>query len=308
MNKQNEKIVAAAALSRVLEIRQYSLEENYAHFVNMEAIHEINSLGKEKLGIDLLNYSGSINFADAERYEEFLDNIIELNLSNKYNDSFLQDELTLMGRAKHFSISAFSGFQIGQINALVKIAYKSVGLNVPAINSHIKDPYIVQVLDEEQLNFLVASKIEIKSKSVIALFHVSINRAAHMVSNPKTFDEISKNAVINGDIAPHVSSCFFFKNINPRFDSPIRMFLQAISRYGMNMTIGNVTKKFFLKGVSSSLLINKNNEINLQNELFGKSNKGIISIKQTYTGYEYEYAYTIDTDLLTRDYSRGNFM
>ncbi len=308
MNRSHAQIAAAAALSKVLEIKQYNLSEDYSHFLNIEEVQSINDEAKRIIGIDILNHNVQLNHDSIEKYESFLDRVVDNNLSNKYSDLFLQDEIALLEKAKQFSITSFSSFKIGKINLIAKVAYKSIGLSVPSMVAHIKSAYNIQVLDNEQNHFLVASKIEVKSKSLIALFHISINKTAEFSRGDfKNIEQLAKNAKVDDDLAPHVSACFLFDINNSRLNSPVRMFLQAISKYGVDITIGNSTRKFFLSGFSSKLLINKGDELSMSS-LKSAESSWVMSLKSTYTGYNYEFAYSVALNRMERDYKKGLFI
>jgi hypothetical protein len=313
MNTSTENISAAAALGKIAEMRQYGIEESYSYLIEMEAVQIINNEAKKHTGVDLLNFDRKISSVEIERYEEFLEKVIEQNLTKKLSDSFLEDELTLLEDAKDYPLSLYRTFDIKSrhITPAVKQLLNSIGIITPSIASIVKDPLRVVTIDKQGKNFLSISKINLKSKNIYLLFHIATLAHAEVDGAPSSFQDTFKNAkVLSHDDEAITTSCILFSGKSQDITSPLGMFLNGILRYGYDITIDFITKRFFLDGYSSKLLIRQGKDIIYNNGLVGQHEilGGMQFMRAPSGGYKYGFLYSLNTDKIIRDYKSNNLL
>lgn len=301
---------AAAALSKIAEIKQFGLAQDYNYLLKIEDVIKINEEATSATGVNLLETDKRLSIEDIVKYENYLDIIIRNSLSQKFSDGFLADELQLLNNSRPFSVNSFRGFTISRVSSLVKDSLNSIGIITPSIIPIAKSSNIVECIDEKQENFLTLSSLTIKSRKVFAIFHVIIGNHARSHKKPKSIEgsfESAKQVIELNAVS--IAACFLVEPSNEllREDSLIHLFMQAILKYGKNTTIGNQTRKFFLKGVSSSLLIHPGDEIIIDDKLSNHMSGNMV-LKTTPTGYEYHFVYNIAVDAMIRDYKRGHFL
>lgn len=303
MNTDN--ITAAAALGKIAEIRQFSLSEDFGHLANMEHVARINNEVKNATGVDLLN-SKNITYEDIERYEKHLDRIIEQSLSHKFSESFLADEVGFLDSIEDFPLHSYRALPI-TIDALmpfVKQVFKAIGISAPSIMPILKNPIRVQKTSNDELyDFFILSVFESKSKPIAALFHMTLGELNVSSKMYKFSEQFDKSKKIREENELSVIACFLFDGTKINNEAPSNLFLSAIIKYGKDITIGHDTKKFFLKGISSSLLIHKNDEVKFKDDISSSKGFASFAMRETPTGYEYTHLYLIAQDRLMRDIS-----
>jgi hypothetical protein len=279
-------------------------------------VAKINEDTKNVTGIDLLDKAKKLSIQEIEKYESYLDKLLLNSLSQKLPNLFLADEIELLSISRIFPLHSFRGFDINvqSMSVLIKDVLNPLGIMTPSIVPLLKSAIKVESIDSSQEVFLALSPINIKSKKALALFHLSLGDHALHTGKPsnisKTFNKsITENVdnILLDVIGVH--SCFLISSSNPLLeeDSLVHLFMQGIIKYGRNTTIGNQTRKFFLKGFSSSLLINKGEDIEVDDK-FSKNMRGHMGIRQTATGHEYMFVYNIAVDSMVHDYKRGIFL
>jgi hypothetical protein len=316
MSKASENIAAVAALSKIAEIRQYRLAQDYSSLMEIPLAREINESAKNTTGVDLLNTSKKLTLEDLEKYEAFLDKVVNGSLKHRLPDTFLADEMALLSDTKPFPLHSFRSFDMRaeHISSIAKNILNSLGIITPSIIPLVKSATRVQSIDKEQDNFLALASTQLRGKQAFVLFHVKINtRTNRLLNKPTDLDKAFKE-VTNKETNTHFrnvvfpSSCFLISPLNPLLneESLVHLFLQGILHYGRDLTIGSHTRKFFREGVSSSLLLEKGSKIDIDDKLAGNI-AGAMGVQKTPTGYFYDFAYVIGLDLLIRDYKKGQF-
>jgi hypothetical protein len=310
MKSSEAKIAAATALSKIAEIRQLGLSEDYDYLASMEEVIAINAEAKRAIGIDMLNESKSINFDEFEKYEGFLERVIENNLSSPINKSLLGDEIEMLKLSSRIPLNSFREYKIEITSALVKQTVKAIGLIPNSILNIAKSSTRVDLISGEDENILALSKGTVKSKPVFFLFHLSEGPFKNKVStSPNSFD-IYTSADLEGTTKGiTILSCFIINPENPllneQYLTPI--FLQAVSCYCRNLTIGQNTKKFFYHGINSTLMIDQSGKAVLSNH-FDSRMVGIYAARKTKTGYAYSFTYAVDLDLVQSNYRRSLYL
>jgi hypothetical protein len=174
MRSSEAKIAAATALSKIAEIRQFGLSEDYRYISDIEEVILINAEAKRVIGIDMLDESRSINFDEFEKYEGFLERVIENNLSSPINKSLLGDEIEMLKVSSRIPLNSFREYKLEFTSSLVKETVKAIGLIPNSILSIARSSTRVDLISGDDENILALSKGTVKSKSVFFLFHISL--------------------------------------------------------------------------------------------------------------------------------------
>jgi hypothetical protein len=303
MSEFNDNIIAIAALNKVAEIRQLGLEEDYKYLVDSALVQKINSQAKAATGVDLLDKNNILTFTDIDKYESFLEKVVENSLPKKYSESFLADEIALLNIAREYPVNDFRGLNITieSLSPFSKRVFKFLGITMPTALSIIKNSYRVDYLDVRQGNFFTISKLTLKSKDYLLFSQISVGQTNFIRGRPKTITTALSE--IEGEVGADVNVliCILF-NANSTFaNSPTNMFLQILTRYGKDITIDYVTKKFFLEGYTSNLLIRQGDEI-LFSDGFHKNTAGSMYVEKTPTGTKYGMLYGLDFEMFTNDF------
>lgn len=310
---KSENISAAAALNKIADIKQFKLLEDYSYLAAMESVKRVNDEAVSTIGIDLLN-SNNLSMKQIEIYENFLERFIDKNLSVRYSDSFLDDQLELIRTVEDFPTHSFRSFGISQetLTQTVKDSLKQIGIIAPAITPIIKDALRVQryVIDKDMEVYLSLSQVTVKSKSYYILFHTNVGITRYTknkLNQVRKFDDFFKFSNPAESNSFRVITCFLVDCNSPLANSPVHMFFNSILKYGKSITIDNTTKKFFLKGRNSNLLIRQGGEIMFNNGSV-KGHGFNIFLEKTDTGYKYAFAYMIDRELLLRGFNTRNIL
>lgn len=312
MSKQSDNISAAAALNKIVQIRRFKIKEDYQYLLNIKDVRSVNTEATIATGIDLLDPTNKIGFEEAERYGIFLNNFINNNLNNTYSSSFIDDAAALFEKVETYSIDNFKSIpiKIESLSTLSKSVFKAIGVNVPSIIPILKNPVAVQFIkSDENYNFLSLSKLNVKSKELFIIFHTSVGKYIGVREKLNSLDQVYKAGVdkkIEEQIH-FVMSSFIFTAESAARKTPANMILEGILKYGNNITIGGETRKFFLEGHNSNLLIDQEGKISIADNL-GKRLKGSLQVGKTATGYRYSFAYVIDIERMNRDYEKGIFL
>lgn len=83
MSTVSENIAAVAALSKVVEMRRFSIKGDYTKLVDNEVVRDVNAAAKQETGIDVLDPVTPLTFEDSEKYEHFLDKIVSQNIKQR---------------------------------------------------------------------------------------------------------------------------------------------------------------------------------------------------------------------------------
>jgi hypothetical protein len=308
MQNSTEIISAIAALSKIAEIRQFELKEDFDYLIDSSLVREINAATFQATGIDIINAKKKLSFDDIEKYEEYLDGLMTKALPRVYSSQFLGDELNLLLDAQAFPLESFRSlnFELKDMKGGVKEIFKGLGYIAPSILPIIKNAERVEQIGDNETFFSV-SRIEVKSKIIFVLFQISIGaRAEYSLPRNNTNDfKITKELIkkFKDEKFVNVVSCFLFSHNSPLLESPTRMFLHAIDKYGEDMMINGRTQKFYLETVTSDLMIEKGAKVLFPHALGEVETMG--QIKFTPTGFRYRYAYGIQPARIIRDYKRG---
>lgn len=300
-------INSISALNKVLEIRKYKIKEDYSHLASLDDVKAVAKEMLESISVDILNSNKQLSPEDISRSEKYLERALNNSFVKKYSESFLSDEIALLGSTLDYGLMDFRSidFSNAAISLSVKAAMKALGFIAPSIPLIIKDAYRVQTFAELENQFLCASRITVNSKGYIALFDVFYGPELK-VESPSDYVDLSINNISYIGHTPrlHVNSCFVF-GLDSHSLSPARLFLRAIAKYGKEMTINNVTQKFFLEIISSELAIRKGNKIIYAKNLVSNSDYEPIMTLRKQGGTEiYNHIYTISPLEIAGDLKR----
>lgn len=315
MSESTENITAAAALGRIAEIQQFGLQQDYSHLTAIKGVQILNDAAKKATGIDLLKPGKHLTFDEIDKYEGFLEDFVEKNLTIKVSDSFLAEEIGLQEKTEDFSLEFFKNFIFSKdISRAVKMNFKAIGMAIPSILPILRTPIRVQrclgIGGREE--FLTLSKFFHKSRTIYAVFHLGKGPIGHtdiISSFSALLKERDKNPPVGDANLINTVTCFFFHESSAHHQSPINLFFKGILKYAQTVTIGLETKKFFHTGYSSQLLIDKGDNIEILQQTLGVRGaiSGHASMRKTKTGYEYENLYFLYAERQVQDYTDFKF-
>ena len=279
-----EHVSAIAALHKIVEIKRLHLREDFAYLRQTPLVDEINEEAVATLGVDLF---AELTASELAIYETFLERKTKDKLLSSVNAGFVAEEITLLNRAQLFPLEDFRSFNISLAvgnSSSLSVLIKHLGITKPTLITWARTAYVVQVIDFSERVFLVATRVELRSKPAILLLVLHETQVASTL---------------------RIGDFFLFKPNNQRVGSPARLFLQAINKYGSSLSIGGITKKFFFEGRTSSLNFNPNTDINFPlHESFAVN----VALLPTPTGYQYNFSYAIKYKLRMSDFASGAFI
>jgi hypothetical protein len=316
MNTNQQNIIAAAALSKIAEIRLYNTKASYDYLIDSHVV-ELNNKGKELTDINLLDFEQHLNEKQIYVYEKFLENIILDSVKTKYSNSFLKDEIELLSRAQDINKDEFKelSFSADGLSLMIKRVFKSLGINAPSILPIINSSFKVQYIGGNKPNYLCISRLNLRSKEYFVLFHVGKAKHFRLKNLPKNFNIDSENVLYKNLNEDHVfvSSCFIFNPNSIYLMNPVNMFLAGISKYGYEVSINGESKKFHLDGYNSKLEIVQNGKIIFGSGLYLGSEEsekisGSLQITKTELGQAYHFVYSLKSSKFESDIEQRIFL
>lgn len=286
MNTKHEYIAAIAALHRILEIKKYGLVEDYSALTEVPLVQEMNTQGLEKTGINLISAD---SISSPERYAAFLNQKLSSNLNVNGNETDYKEELLLLNKAESVNPEILKRFDVqfgesAQQNAAIKV----LNLNKPKIKALIKTASGCQIIQLNSQYFLVTARISFNLQEIIILFVLSGNKLHNKELNLHLF--------------------FVFNADNPRANSPARLFIQAISKYGIAFSVGDNSKKytFLLEATVPNLRLRGNPPF--VTFVQDKDLDFHASVKASHLGVSYEFSYCVNPIRILHDITRRRFI
>jgi len=282
----HEDINAFEKLFSYMANKKYGIVDNE---ITKEVIYEANLRISKSL--DESPYSDLFEETDRDKlleYENLLSDKVTRFVNQKIivNNREFSDEINLLKNAHVFSLEKLRNYSISlALNLPDKVKQiEKINLNDFLANAktlfHIDGdlPGGVSLGD-----YLLTSEFEVGSQRTIGLLHLghASGQADHLV----------------------IHSIFIcrYDDFKYLLNNPAHLFLKMIDRYGLDMEIGKVVKRFFL-----SITVSKNN-INSPYQAFNfinpKSNQfyAVSSLLHTSLAVYYNFTYTVNLTLWLRD-------
>ena len=225
-------------------------------------------------------------------YEDILDKLAS-DIINETPNNSIQEEIELIKKSVDADITLFE-----DINKIIHIPFikgilKTLSLSENQIANWLKKPDFSQLYKYENNEiFYCTKKIRLKNKETI-LFYILSNRLISVE------DEIMKNIRLE-DI--FVVS---YKRFNDMLSSPIRLFLNMIDEYGVEIELNGERKKIFLDTISDK------SEKDILNEFISNSKilrAAVSGGTQNIEGNKYlhKIVWALNYGEYITDYKRGN--
>lgn len=239
--KRELNIVLKAVLSLKMELAdlRYGIIKHEETDADANCRDQIIAIIKEQHNKDFYQVMASENVEAMLEYENLLSNYLNELLRQYTNPESIDDNLKILDISHDIStLDIFKGKSI-EIGGNVESAFRKIKESRNHIKGYINEPDYLSIIDPDFLSkgitpmsdFILTKKVQDRNGTESIFFAMlSIDRK-HIVER------------IDVDLALLLN----YKMNEVRFNSPIKMFLYLLNRYGIELEIDGIQKKIFFK-------------------------------------------------------------
>lgn len=223
-------INALSSLTKKVMIKKYSIVQNETENVKSSDIeNEINDSFKKDLGFGIKEINQNDQII---KYENRIDLEFSKISKHKILKYPVEDEIELVKYATRVSNDFLNNFNI-EVDPSKRDFIKRLKFTVPQI---------VTLTKRAERIFVIPNKSNQKKNNILL-----ISKTNYLKREYNVLIHLSKNKVKGKENFYSVIGFFLFQNSFSKNYNPIRLFLNTIFHYGINIKINNISKRFFLE-------------------------------------------------------------